>query len=181
MLLALSALAADLQAGDLVFHRSASRQSEAIARATHSDLTHVGVVLEREGRLRVFEAVQPVGWAEIDDWTSRGRGLEIRRLEGLAGDALGRMQALAVEWTGRPYDAGFSWTDDRLYCSELVWKLFDRAAGVRLGELRRLRDFDLADPLVGAALRERYGARVPMDEPVIAPVDLARDPRLVEP
>ncbi|HEX9603745.1 MAG TPA: peptidase, partial [Myxococcales bacterium] len=46
--------------GDLVFHRSRSAQSQAVALATGSAYTHMGVVLVSNGRLVVLEAVQPV-------------------------------------------------------------------------------------------------------------------------
>ena len=59
--------------------------------------------------------------------------------------------------------------DARIYCSELVWKAYQRGLGVELGRLQRLRDFRLDNPLVRRKLRERYGAAVPLDEPVVAP------------
>ncbi len=172
MLLASVAFAAELAAGDIVFHRSHSRQSEAIARATHSELTHVGVVLPHDGRLMVLEAVEPVGWAELKEWTARGEGTKSRRLPGLSEATVVKLARLGNGWVGRHYDAAFGWSDDRLYCSELVYKLFDRAAGVKIGAPHRLGDFDLTDALVAATLRERYGANVPLDEPVISPADL---------
>jgi hypothetical protein len=51
----------------------------------------------------------------------------------------------------------------------VVWKIYDRALGVRLGELQKLREFDLTDAAVRAKMRERYGRNVPLDEPVISP------------
>ena len=70
---------------------------------------------------------------------------------------------------GRAYDLAFEWSDSRIYCSELVWKLYQRALGIRIGELQRLRDFRLEDPAVRARLQERYGKRVPLQERVISP------------
>jgi hypothetical protein len=51
----------------------------------------------------------------------------------------------------------------------VVWKIYDRALGVRLGELQKLREFDLTDAAVRAKMRERYGRSVPLDEPVTSP------------
>ena len=56
-----------------------------------------------------------------------------------------------------------------MYCSEIVWKLFDRVLDVRVGELQKIRDFNLSDLAVSAKLRERYGRHIPLDEPVISP------------
>jgi len=184
-LLACFALADDppLQPGDLVFHTSSSAQSEAIARATGSPLTHVGVVLEHEGRLQVFEAIQPVGWADVDTFRARGRDEQVWRLADaervLTPAVLARMGELAAGWEGRRYDVGFAWSDEQLYCSELVYKLYERAAGVRLGQVHTLADYRLDDPLVARAMRERWGDTPPLGERMIAPVDLTADERLV--
>ncbi|MDT4888118.1 hypothetical protein FQZ97_1246310 [compost metagenome] len=60
-----------------------------------------------------------------------------------------------------------------------MWKLYDRALGVRIGELLQIRSFNLSDPAVRAKMRERYGDAVPMDEPVISPVAMFDSPLLV--
>ena len=80
---------------------------------------------------------------------------------------------------GRPYDLTFEWSDDRIYCSELAWKLFDRALGIHIGELQHMRDFNLSDAAVRAKLHERFGDRIPLDEPVISPVTMFRSSLLV--
>jgi len=38
-----------------------------------------------------------------------------------------------------------------------------------VGELQKLREFNLSDPIVRAKLRERFGDNVPLEEPVISP------------
>jgi len=74
------------------------------------------------------------------------------------------------QFVGRDYDPYFEWSDERIYCSELVWKVFDRGAGVRLGEQQTIADFDLSHPAVQAKVKELYGDNVPLDEVVISPV-----------
>jgi hypothetical protein len=66
-----------------------------------------------------------------------------------------------------------------MYCSELVYKLYDRALGIKIGDLQRVRDFDLTDAAVRAKMRERYGSEAPLDSPVISPVAMERSPLLV--
>ncbi len=65
-----------------------------------------------------------------------------------------------------------------MYCSELVWKLYDRALGVRIGTLQKLGEFNLDAPAVKAKMRERYGTRVPVGEPVISPGAMFDSPLL---
>ena len=131
----------------------------------------------------VVEAVEPVRWTEWDAWGARAvpGSVEVRRLSDptpLTASAVLKMTAIAEAWVGKHYDAAFAWSDERIYCSELVYKVYDCGAGLELGRLRTLRDFNLTDPIVSAALRDRYGAAVPLDETVIAPSDIAADPRL---
>jgi hypothetical protein len=75
----------------------------------------------------------------------------------------------AKRYERKPYDLYFEWSDERIYCSELVWKMYRDALAIELGKRQKLREFDLADPLVRAKMRERFGTNVPLDEPVISP------------
>jgi hypothetical protein len=45
-----------------------------------------------------------------------------------------------------------------------VWKIYERALGVKVGRLQELREFDLTDAAVRAKMRERYGKDVPLDD-----------------
>ena len=65
------------------------------------------------------------------------------------------------------------------YCSELVWKAYDRGLAIDIGALQTLRDFNLTDAAVKAKMRERYGDTVPLNEPVISPVAMFRSDLLV--
>jgi len=167
--------------GDLIFHASRSAQSLAIQRATGSRYSHMGVVLHRDGRPYVFEAVEPVRYTPLAEWIARGQGghYVVKRLRTPPDPAqVRRLRAQAERLRGKHYDLAFAWSDQRIYCSELVYKLYDRALGVRIGRLQRLREFELDDPAVRAKLRERYGARVPLDEPVISPAAMFDSPLL---
>jgi hypothetical protein len=66
-----------------------------------------------------------------------------------------------------------------MYCSELVYKIYDRALGIKIGDLQRVREFDLTDAAVQVKIRERYGREAPLDAPVISPVAMEQSPLLV--
>ena len=158
--------------GDIIFHTSRSAQSAAIQRATQSPYSHVGVILHREGKPFVFEAIATVRYTPLAEWIARGEGGQyvIKRLKSpLTAGQAAKLRSAASHFEGKPYDLYFEWSNDRIYCSELVWKMYQQAAGVQLGALQKLREFDLTDPVVKTKMRERYGSRVPMDEPVISP------------
>ncbi len=177
--------AATLRDGDIVFQTSLSTHSEAIRRATDSPYTHCGVVFIIDGDTRVLEAVQPVRWTKFREWTEHGEGdaYVVRRLRDaervLTPAVVKQMRALGGRWLGKAYDLHFGWSDERFYCSELVYKLYERTTGLRLGTLKKLGDFDLDDFVVRRALKERYGDHIPLDEPVISPADLFDAEQLV--
>ncbi len=172
-----------LQDGDLIFHTSRSAQSLAIQQATGSRYSHMGVVVWRNGKPFVFEAVKTVRLTPLTAWIARGEGghFVAKRLRQPL-DAASRVKLLrtAATFAGRPYDLTFEWSDARIYCSELVWKLYDRALGIRIGALQRLREFKLDDPAVRRKLVERYGNKIPLDEPVISPAAMADSDLLVD-
>jgi hypothetical protein len=89
-----------------------------------------------------------------------------------AGSTLGKLAAEGKKQLGKPYDGAFDWSDSKMYCSELVWKIFHAALGVDLGEPKPLRSFDLTSPEVHAALSKRYGRSIPLDSVMIAPQEI---------
>ena len=60
--------------GDIIFHTSRSAQSAAIQRATHSPYSHVGIILYRDDKPFVFEAIATVRYTPLADWIARGDG-----------------------------------------------------------------------------------------------------------
>lgn len=166
-----------LREGDIVFTGSEHGQGAAIMAATDSVFTHCGVVFERDGKLMVIEAVYPVKVTEIREFIGRSKpqALAFKRLKKPLDPA---KVAVARKWAaaqlGRPYDDRFQWGDDRLYCSELVWKIFGKA-GVELCKLRSVREYRLDHPKVSALITARFGKieNLNLKEQVVAPSDLA--------
>lgn len=162
-------------AGDIIFHTSQSNQSLAIQKATHSKYSHMGIILLKQGKPYVFEASRTVRYTPLKEWIERGVGKHyvIKRLKNsdelLDESAIAKLTQYAREFEGKPYDLTFEWSDQRMYCSELVWKMYDRGLNIQLGELQQIKDFDLTNPAVKAKLYERYGNNIPLAEPVISP------------
>jgi len=161
--------------GDVIFQTSRSSQSIAIQRATHSPYSHMGIIFVRAGQPYVLEASATVRYTPLSEWIARGKDSKyvLKRLrKPLTDSQVEKLRKAAKPFEGRAYDLTFEWSDSKIYCSELVWKIYDRALGVQLGELQKLRDFDLSDAAVRKKMKERYGERVPMDSPVISPASM---------
>jgi hypothetical protein len=167
-----------LHDGDIIFQTSRSSQSAAIQIATHSRYSHVGIIFFKKGKPYVFEAVGTVRYTPLKQWIDRGikKHYVIKRLRNaekvMTALSIEKLKLVAAQFRGKPYDHAFGWSDDRIYCSELIWKIYDRGIGVQIGRLKKLRDFDLSNDVVKNKMKERYGQRIPYDETVISPGDM---------
>ena len=174
-----------IQNGDIIFQTSESNQSKAIQLATDSKYSHMGIIYENDGQFLVYEAVQPVKLTPLKEWINRGENghYVIKRLKNadeiLTRAVLARMKETGEQFIGKPYDIYFEWSDDKIYCSELVWKIYKQAAGIEIGKLEQLSDFDLTHEIVRAKLQERYGDNIPMNETVISPAAMFNSNKLI--
>ncbi len=175
-----------LMEGDILFQISTSGQGKAIQLATNSPYSHCGILFRDNNEWMVFEGVQPVKKTKLSDWINRGEGhhyVSKRHKDAaslLTKAVKEKMKEEAKKLVGKNYDLTFEWNDDRIYCSELVYKIYQRGAGIEVGKLQKLREFDLSNPIVKAKLVERYGTKIPLDEPVISPGAIFLDTNLVE-
>lgn len=171
--------------GDIIFQTSQSSQSKAIQLATNSKYSHMGIIYEMDGKYFVYEAVQPVKLTSISEWINRGenRHYVIKRLENadqiLTNSTLTKMKKIGEQFKGKSYDIYFEWSDDKIYCSELVWKIYKQATDIEIGELEQLSDFDLSNDIVKAKMQERYGENIPLDEKVISPAAMFESDKLI--
>jgi hypothetical protein len=164
-----------LKEGDIIFQESHSSQSRAIQLATKSRYTHVGMIFKKSNRWMVLEAVQPVRYTPVKTFIARStKGhFAVKRLikadEQLTPPTIEKMKQLGTSMLGKNYDIYFEWSDAKMYCSELVWKIYERTLHIEVGRLAKLKEFDLSSPLVKAMMQQRYGSKIPLEEPVISP------------
>ena len=165
----------EFQNGDLIFHTSMSGQSRAIQIASNSRYSHVGIVYQEGEEFFVYEAVQPIKLTPLDDFIKRGKNghYVLKRVKesvaDLSSGKIAEMKKAGKKYMGKNYDLQFLWSDDKIYCSELVWKIYKEVFDIEIGKLQQIKDFDLSDPVVQKKVKERYGTNVPMEEPIITP------------
>lgn len=166
-----------LKNGDIIFQNSQSHQCKAIELATHSKYTHCGIIFWKEAKCYVLEAVGPVKYTILEDWIEHGANNHyvVKRLKDstlLSPVILAEMQQKGEKFLGKDYDIYFGWGNDKIYCSELVWKIYKDAAGLEVGKLHQLKDFDLSSTEVKKIMKERYGKDIPYEEQVISPSNI---------
>jgi uncharacterized protein YycO len=171
--------------GDIIFQTSKSSQSKAIQLATNSKYSHMGIIYENAEKYYVYEAVQPVKLTPLQEWINRGENghYVIKRIKNseiiLTNRVINEMKIYGEKFKGKSYDLYFEWSDDKIYCSELVWKIYKEVANIEIGKLELLSDFDLSNEIVRNKMKERYGENIPMNEKVISPAEMFDSDKLI--
>lgn len=164
-----------LKEGDIIFHESMTDQARALKLATKSRYTHVAILFRNGNEWYVEEAVQPVKYTRLSDFIGRGKNSHyaVKRIRNssslLTSKKINELKTYGRSFLGKNYDLTFEWSDRKIYCTELVWKLYKKVLNVEVGRLEHLGDFDLSDPFVKRIMKDRYGSRIPYDELVISP------------
>jgi uncharacterized protein YycO len=167
-----------LKSGDIIFQSSQSGQANAVQLATHSVYSHCGIIFIDKGAIMVYEAVQPVKTTPFKAWIKHGKDEKyvVRRLKNastvLTPAIIAKMKKVGDSFLDKNYDICFGWSDSKIYCSELVWKIYKNGADIEVGKLQKLKDFDLSNKLVKETLKERYGDHIPLEETVISPQNI---------
>lgn len=165
-----------IQDGDIIFQNSKSSQSKAIELATKSKYTHMGIIFKKsDGKYYVYEAVQPVKFTPLKKWIERGNGSHfvIKRLnQPITILNKKNLKQEALKYLGKNYDIYFEFSDEKMYCSELVWKIYKNTLNIEIGKIKKLKDFDLSSDKVKSLMQKRYKNHIPYNENVISPQDI---------
>ncbi|QYN45492.1 YiiX family permuted papain-like enzyme [Gilliamella sp. ESL0441] len=169
--------------GDIIFQSSQSSQSKAVEQATNSPYSHMGIIFIKNGKPYVFEAGSKVTYTSLKSFIERGkkRNYVIKRLKdhNLSLKETNKLKLVAKTFENKPYDIWFGWDDNYIYCSELVWKIYNRALNLKIGQLQNIKDFNLSSAAVKQKLKARYGDKIPFQETVISPVAMFNSPLLI--
>lgn len=170
------------QNGDIIFHTSKSSQSKAIQIATKSPYSHVGIVYIKDGKPYVYEAISKVSLTPMKSWINRGENKDytvMRPKQNLSEKQLQNMKKVGERYEGTTYDLLFEWSDDKMYCSEIVWKIYKEGAGITLSKPQRMKNYHFDHPAVQKKLEERWNGDINWNEKVVAPSDLMESNKLV--
>ena len=169
--------------GDIIFQSSQSSQSKAVEQATNSPYSHMGIIFIKNGKPYVFEAGIKVAYTPLTSFIERGKNryYVIKRLKdhNLSVKETNKLKLVAKTFENKPYDIWFGWNDNYIYCSELVWKIYNRALKLEIGQLQNIKDFNLSSALVKQKLKAHYGDKIPFQETVISPVAMFNSPLLI--
>jgi hypothetical protein len=161
--------------GDIVFQ--SLRQTELVRMiegASKSKFSHCGVVFRIQDDWKVIEAYGNVHYTPLSRWLARGRdgGYAVYRFDERYTGKMKDFRKTLESYIGHPYDYRYDFDDEFIYCSELVYKAFDKIYGEKLGKLEHLGDLDWR-PFTKTI--ERFeGGPPPLDRMIITPGNLSR-------
>ena len=147
----------------------------AIEGVTKSPYSHCGIVGHQDGQSVVYEAIGPVCITPLNEylWRGRGGGFAVYRLREDHRAHIPETLRCCEKYLGRPYDIRYRLDDEKIYCSELIYKAFrDATDGQQLGDLVKFGDMNWGPYEV--LIRKIEGGPVPVDREMITPRDLAR-------
>ncbi|MBX7208646.1 MAG: hypothetical protein K1X78_10060 [Verrucomicrobiaceae bacterium] len=162
------------QTGDVVFQSLPHNPViDAIEGCTASPYSHCGIVVKNDTGWLVLEAVGPVKETPLRNWVLQGRKWEfsVCRLKPAYQPKIEAMVSAAREFKGRPYDIQYEFDDAKIYCSELIFKAFRKAAGEPLGATCKLGDLNWMPHQ--RVIRQITGGTLPLDREMITPRELA--------
>lgn len=167
--------------GDIIFQTTSGLTGKAIQLATHSKYNHCGVLFFENNEWVVYEAVQPVRKTSLKEFNARGEGV-VKRLKNkvLTSDEISKLKTVFETYEHKDYDEAFSWSDEKIYCSELVYKLYNNGLNIELCKPKHLKEFDLTNPLVKEKLNEKYGNKIPLNELMVSPEDIYKSSLLID-
>lgn len=130
----------DFKDGDIVFQHIPSYLCSVIADVTDSQYSHCGIVVLKNGQPYVLEAIGPVRYTPIKAWINRGAGGKFTQVrpKNLSKKQIMKSIQEAQKLLGRPYDIQYELDEEKIYCSELVYKAFLRGCNIKIGEKETL-------------------------------------------
>lgn len=153
---------------------------DAIEGCTESPFSHCGIVVDRAGKWHVIEAIGPVRETPLPVWIAQGRNNKYVafRLRAPLDAKVPAIIAAARKYKGRPYDIRYDFDDEKIYCSELMWKAVRDATGAKLGEIKTLGDLKWQP--YEKVIRELENGGLPLERKMITPRALSEAPELQE-
>lgn len=162
------------QEGDILFQSLPhSRLVNAIEGVSQSPFSHCGIVAKKDGRWVVYEALRNVEVTPLQEFLFRGRNqsFAVYRLRAEHQQYVPATIDHAKEYLGRPYDVRYRMDDERIYCSELIYKAYRQSSGQQLGKLSRLGDLNWKP--FAETIQHFENGPVPIDREMITPQDMA--------
>ncbi|MBI3509525.1 MAG: hypothetical protein HY064_02605 [Bacteroidetes bacterium] len=169
-----------VQEGDLIFQMTSDANGKFFTTATGSKYNNMGMIFQRprDNLYMVIEVGDSVKATPLSDWVNRGDGkhVAVARIKNakiyLDATRTKKLKEAAKTYKGIPNDPYFSWGDDAMYSSELIYKIYHTSLGVLLCDTRKFSELHFTEPEVKKKFYEKYNGNFPLDTPMVTPDDI---------
>ncbi|WP_086930066.1 YiiX/YebB-like N1pC/P60 family cysteine hydrolase [Agarilytica rhodophyticola] len=161
--------------GDIIFQSLPNGDiANAIEGATRSPYSHVGIVISTSTGWKVREAIESVHDTDLSVFIERGRNnsIDVFRLKSKYQKYIPKFIRATQKYLNHPYDIRYRMDDESIYCSELIYKAFNDATGLRMGKLVKLGELHWGK--YEKLIKSIEGGTVPINRKMITPVDLSK-------
>ncbi len=168
-----------VQEGDILFQSLPHNPLvDVIEGSTHSPYSHCGMAHRTARGWFVIEAIGPVKETPLAEWIThdRDRHFSIYRLRAAYRSRIPDIVKAAQGYLGRPYDLRYEFDDEKIYCSELLYKAFRQTCGEPLGILKKLGELDWKP--YEKTIVNLEGGPVPLERLMITPRALSEAAQL---
>ena len=165
------------QEGDLVFQALPLDLDlvVAIEGVTKSNYSHVGVLHKRGAEWTVIEASGPgVIYTPFDKWKMHGRNERWAafRLKAEHQKHIPQFLTNLHPHAGKAYDFKYELSENKLYCSELIYHAWMKTAGQKMGKLTKIGDLNWKPHQ--KTIEKYNGGPMPLDRQMISPIELSK-------
>lgn len=168
-----------IKEGDVVFQNLPSASNQTMQTLTHSEWNQCGIVLsDSAGHLVVLEVTDQVKEIPLKEWVKKGeqKKFAVFRLKNseniLTKGILSKIKRITSAFMGKKEDNLFSWNDEEMYGSELIYKVYFLTTGIKLAEIKPLKESNQNNREVKQKLPETYKGKIPVNEPFVSPQQL---------
>lgn len=157
-----------LREGDILFVETESFQSKQIKWGMLSIWSHCGIAVDTPEGIQIMEADTTVRILPVERFIARSVGGKyiIKRPQQQLKRPIDK-----DKWLGRWYDLKFSFDNEEVYCSELVWLIY-KEQGIELCEPIKIKEHIMVRlPFIQRALEERG---ISPEQEAVAPCDILR-------
>lgn len=168
----------DIREGDFIFQHLPGKLLRVIADVTQSQYSHCGIIVRKSDGFYVLEAIGPVIETPLEEWINRGIGhrITIVRLKEKFRKKIPKIIEAAYKFKNLPYDILYQWDDEKIYCSELIYKAAFKGVGIKLADFVELGNLNWQPH--EAFIRYMTGGDLPLDRRMITPEDIAKSEKV---
>ena len=125
--------------GDVLLQHIPGKLTSVIKDVTNSLYSHCGMVVIKHHKIYVIEAIGPVKYTPLSRWLKQGRDnfTQLRPVD-FEYHQITRVVREAEKLLGKPYDIQYELDEEKIYCSELIYKAYLRATQKEVGKKEQL-------------------------------------------